>query len=138
MIGQAVNFLILHAAVVIPVVLVVLLVLFRSVRAVAAGVLRGVARLLLLMAVLALVYDGTRTLAGGSGLVITSLVDHWQALHPASLAAIKVMLTQMHPSAWEEGALRVARLPAWVVAGVLGLTLAWIGRKRRQINVFVN
>ena len=138
MIGNIVNFLIMHATIVIPVVLLVLLVVFRSVRAVAAGFLRAIARLLLLVAVLALVYDGTRTLAGGSGIVITSLLDHWQSFHPTSLATGKAILTQLHPAAWEQGALRVGKLPAWIVLGGLGLLLAWIGRKRRQVNVFVN
>ena len=138
MIGNAVNFLILHATIVIPVALVVLLVLSKSIRAGAATLARVVARLCLIGAVLALVYDGTLTMAGGSGLVVTSLADHWQAFHPASLAAVKNVLSQLHPKMWDQAGLRLVKLPAWVVIGALGFLLAWIGRKRRPLNVYIN
>ena len=124
MVGKIVSFLIVHAAIIIPLVVLVLLVLFATVRAAACTVLRIVARPLLLIAVVALVYDGTRTLAGGSGFVITSLADHWKALHPASLQAFQAALSQLHPMAWESGGQRLVRLPAWVVAGGVGLLLA--------------
>lgn len=138
MIGSAVNFLILHATIVIPVVLVVLLILSKSMRAGAATGARVVARLCLIGAVLALVYDGTLTMAGGSGLVVTSLADHWQAFHPTSLAALKNVLNQLHPKMWDQAGLRLVKLPAWVVVGGLGFLLAWIGRKRRPVNVYIN
>lgn len=138
MIGSAVNFLILHATIVIPVVLVVLLILSKSMRAGAATGARVVARLCLIGAVLALVYDGTLTMAGGSGLVVTSLADHWQAFHPTSLAAFKNVLNQLHPKMWDQAGLRLVKLPAWVVVGGLGFLLAWIGRKRRPVNVYIN
>ena len=138
MVGKIVSFLIVYAAIIIPLIVLVLLVLFAPVRTAACTVLRVVARPLLLIAVVALVYDGTRTLAGGSGMVITSLADHWQSLHPASLQAFKAALSQLHPLAWESGGQRLVRLPAWVVAGGAGLLLAWIGRKRRALNVYVN
>ncbi len=138
MASKIVSYLIVHAAIIIPLVFAVLLIIFRSVRTVTCTALRVVARPLLLLAVVALVYDGTRTLAGGSGFVITSLADHWQGLHPASLQALKSILNGLHPSLWDAGGQRIVKLPAWVVAGVAGLVLAWIGRKRRQLNVYVN
>ena len=138
MVGKIVSFLIVHAAIIIPLIVLALLFFFRPLRAAACTVLRVVARPLLLVAVVALVYDGTRTLAGGSGFVITSLAEHWQSLHPASLAAFKTALSQLHPAAWESGGQRLVRLPAWAVAGGMGLLLAWIGRKRRALNVYVN
>lgn len=136
--SNIVSFLIVHAAIIIPLVLAVLLIISRPVRLATCTVLRVIARPLLLLAVVALVYDGTRTLAGGSGLVITSLSDHWQSLHPASLQAFKTLLNGLHPSLWDAGGQRIVKMPAWAVAGVIGLTLAWIGRKRRQLNVYVN
>lgn len=138
MIGQTVNFLIVHWVIVTPVVLLALLVLSRGARTAGALVLRLIARPLLLLAVLALVYDGTRTIAGGSGFVITSLAEHWQATHPTSLALVKSALSQLHPLAWDRGALLILKLPAWIIAGALGLLLAYIGRKRRQVNVYAN
>ena len=138
MIGKVVNFLIVHAAIIIPLILLVFLILFRPVRAAACTVLRFVARPLLLAAVVALVYDGTSTIAGGSGLVITSFADHWQVIHPASLLTVKAILSQIHPKAWDPAMLRLLRLPAWIIMGAAGLLLGFIGRKRRQLNVYVN
>lgn len=138
MFGQAMNFLIVHWAIIVPIVLIVALVFSKACRAGATFAMRMIARPLLLAAVVAIVYDGTRTLAGGSGIVFTSLAEHWQASHPASLAALKTVLSQVHPLVWEKGAQLVLKLPTWSVIGTLGLILAWIGRKRRQPRVFVN
>ena len=137
MIGKAVEFLIVHATLIVPVVLVVLLIWSETARAAVRVLLRLSARLLLLAAVVALVYDGTRTLAG-AGLVITSLGEHWQSLAPQSLDALRSLINRLYPLAWEGGATRLLRLPAWLVIGVLGMLLAWIGRKRHPVNVFVN
>lgn len=138
MIGGIINFLIVYSWIIIPVVVVVALFLSRAARAGGATVLRLIARPLLLLAVVALVYDGTSTIAGGSGLVVTSLADHWKGFHAPSLLALQAMVNKLHPLAWESGALRLLKLPAWAVIGAIGLLLAAIGRKRRRVNVYVN
>lgn len=139
MFGQALNFLIVNWAIITPIVVIALLVISKSFRAGVAFLLRVIARPLLLAAVVALVYDGTKTLAGGgNGLVFTSLAEIWQANHPTSLTSLKGVISQLHPMAWEKGALSILRLPAWAVVGTVGLVLAWIGRKRPQPKVFVN
>ncbi|MBN9011167.1 MAG: hypothetical protein J0H63_13990, partial [Rhizobiales bacterium] len=101
--------------------------------------LRILARPLLIAAVVALAYDGTRTLAGGSGLVITSLAEHWMHFFPASYESAKAILAaKIHPLAWETVVAPVLRLPAWLVAGVLGLLLVWLGRRRKEVAIFIN
>ena len=138
MVGKIVSLSIEYVAFIIPLIIVVFVLFSQAARVAVCALLRVVARPLLLIAVVALVYDGTRTLAGGSGLVLTPLAEHWQALHPQSLAGFKALLAKVHPLAWEVGGQRLIRLPAWLVAGALGLVLAGIGRKRRSPNVFVN
>jgi hypothetical protein len=124
---------------VLPAVYVVAFFFLYPVRSGTYAFLRFLARPLLLLAVVALVYDGTRTLAGGSGLVITSLAEHWQSLAPTTLEALKdAVIKWLHPAIWEAGLLRLLRLPAWFVIGVLALALAWLGRKRQRMNIFVN
>ncbi|MEZ5851485.1 MAG: hypothetical protein R3D68_12640 [Hyphomicrobiaceae bacterium] len=132
------EFLIMNIGIVAPLALLAMLVLFKSARVAMAGFLRVFARLLLLAATVAIVYDGTRTIAGGAGLVITPLAEHWQALAPASLALLQKTLSGLHPLAWSRGGLVLVSLPAWLVLGVFGLLLAWIGAKRREIEIFVN
>ena len=138
MIASIFNFLIVNAQIVVPVVLVALMIVSESVRAGVALFVRMVGRALLIAAVIALVYDGTRTLGAGSGLVLTSLAEHWQSLAPQSLAGFKAVVVRLNPSAWDLGALRVLKLPAWLVLGVIGLLFAWVGRKRKGVNVYVN
>jgi hypothetical protein len=139
MIAKVTNYLIAHIAVLLPAAIAISLVISATARAFALAVLRFAARPLLLLAVVALVYDGTRTLAGGSGLVMTSLADHWNNLAPNSLAAFHAQIMRLgYPGVWDDGILKLLRLPAWLVAGVLGFLLAYIGRKREGVKVFVN
>lgn len=139
MIRRSIEFLIVNAVFFVPALLLLLLVFFESARAAARFVLRFIARPLLLLAVLALVYDGTQTLAGGSGVVITSLAEHWQALAPRSFEALKAWAARLGPTeAWDGAAQRVLVLPAWLVIGILALLLLWAGRKRRRVNIYAN
>ncbi len=139
MVGKAVNFLIVHSAIIIPLVILVGLVVSAAVRTIALGVLRVVARPLLLLAMIALVYDGTRTLAGDSGLIVTSLAEHWQSFWPRGLEGLKDVLSRkVHPLAWEQGMRRLIGLPAWLVIGAIGLALAYVGRKRQRPRIYVN
>ncbi len=139
MIRNAVEFLILHAVFIVPVVLAILVVVSSTVRTAVRFLLRLIARPVLLLAVVALVYDGTRTLAGGSGIVITPLLEHWQAMAPRSLTALQgFTIRVLSPAAWDGVMLRVVMLPAWLTVGVLGFVLAWLGRKPQRTKVFIN
>lgn len=101
--------------------------------------LRLLSHPLLLLAAVALIYDGTRTLAGGSGFIMTSLIEHWQTIAPASLESTKAFVTRRLGSAlWDPAVMSALRLPAWLVLGGLGLLFSYIGRKTRAVNVFAN
>jgi len=139
MVQKVVEFLLVNAPYIVPGIVVAALFLSETARMAACFLLRMIARPLLLIAVIALVYDGTRTLAGGSGLVLTSLMEHWQGLSPATLEGMKMLIVKrLGTAAWDGGLLRLLKLPAWLVFGVLGLVLAYIGRKRQKVNVFMN
>ncbi|MBS0242945.1 MAG: hypothetical protein JSS20_12270 [Proteobacteria bacterium] len=133
------SFLLVHATVVVPVIVAIALVVSSAARRGLLSLLRLVARPLLIAAVVAIAYDGTRTLAGGSGLVITSLGEHWKHLSPNTLEALHNLLTTRLPaSTWNLGLAPVLRLPAWLALGTLGLALAWIGRRRKEVGIFIN
>lgn len=139
MLDQIVNFFLVHAAIVLPLVVALALIVSPTARAGFKALLRILARPLLIAAIVAVAYDGTRTLAGGSGLVVTSLSEHWSHFAPALLESAKAWLTaKVHPLAWDAGAAPVLRLPAWLVAGVLGLVLAWLGRRRKEVPIYIN
>lgn len=119
-------------------VLILLILLSARARAVLAAIMRYLAQPLLLIAVIALVYDGTRTIASGGGLVTTSLLEHWQNLAPASLASTKAAVTGRVPYLWDSLIMRILVLPAWLVTGALGWAFSYLGRKRSKIDVFAN
>jgi hypothetical protein len=98
---------------------------------------RFLAGTLLLIAVIAAVYDGTRSL-NANKMVTTSLFEHWQMLAPTLLSNTQGAVQRIHPMAWEMGAKRVLQLPTWGVFAVVGFGLAYAGRRRRRTNVFAN
>jgi hypothetical protein len=102
------------------------------------GVLRFLAGVMFVIAVLAAVDDGTRSIAADQ-LVTTSLFEHWSKLAPALFAAAKSAVARYsHPLVWELGVRRLLLLPTWLVFAMLGLVLAYAGRRRRRVNVFAN
>jgi hypothetical protein len=101
-------------------------------------ILRFVAGVLLLVAVIALVYDGTGSLARG-GPVTTSIGEHWSRLAPTSLKAAQGAVQRgSHPLVWDLVISRLLLLPTWMVLGTLGILLAYLGRRRRRVNIYAN
>jgi hypothetical protein len=100
--------------------------------------LRFLAAVLLLIAVIAGVYDATRSLAAHAP-VMTSLSDHLTKLVPGVLASARdAVRKSTHPLVWDAGIAKVLLLPAWIVFGALGVLAAYAGRRRRRTNVFAN
>ena len=99
---------------------------------------RFLAGVLLLIAVIAAVSDGTLSVAAGA-LVSTPLAEHWSKIAPGLLAATQNAVSRAtHPLVWELGMGKVLLVPTWALFAVLGLLFAFAGRRRRRINVFVN
>jgi hypothetical protein len=115
------------------------LVYVPSARAGAKLVLRALARLLLLLALIALISDGTRTIANDSGLVVTSTLQYASELTPNLLENIKRTLSlKIHPLMWDGFMVPLLRLPAWLFLAALAMLMLLVGRKRRETNIFVN
>ncbi|HWV82390.1 MAG TPA: hypothetical protein VNZ50_13240 [Hyphomicrobiaceae bacterium] len=120
-------------------VVLLLLVFVPSARAVAQVSLRILARIFLLVALIALVSDGTRTIANDSGLVVTSALQYWAELAPAMLENVKRTLSlKIHPAFWDGVIVPLLSLPAWIVLGGSALLILYLARKRRKTNIFVN
>ena len=98
-------------------------------------------------AVVAAVYDGTRSLAA-SEFVFTPLGRTWYALHPDSLNGLQVAIerhlaeylyAQVGPWAadfayflWNPVMQSILLAPTWLVLGVIGLFFLFIGRQKQQ------
>ncbi len=120
-------------------VILLTLVFFAPARTVAMVFLRIFARVLMVVALLALVSDGTRTIATDGGIVVTSFIEHWADLAPASLDAVKRTLSlKVHPALWDSVIARLLALPAWLVLGVVAVIIGYSARKRRRLNVYAN
>jgi hypothetical protein len=86
-------------------------------------------------ALVALVIDATKTIAG-SKLTVTALGEAWYALGAASLMAAQEFVQQTIEPAigrwlWDPLMQWVLLMPAWLVLGALGFLFTWLGRRRR-------
>jgi hypothetical protein len=99
---------------------------------------RFLAGTFLLIAVIAAVYDGTRSAAAG-GLVMTSLLEHWSRIAPGLLASAQSGVGRaLHPLVWNLGVSKLLAVPTWALFAAVGVLLAYVGRRRRRVNVFAN
>ena len=94
---------------------------------------------LLLLAMVAAVIDATKSLAGGGAWVVTPMGEQWQALNADSLTAAKTWIeANAGPFLWDPVMTSILHAPTWVVFGILGVVLFWLGRKRTPAEVFIN
>jgi hypothetical protein len=92
--------------------------------------LRFLGYVLLCLALAATAFDGARMLADKGELAFTSVFQHWQTLHPAGLAAAQQAVESVNPYLWSPLLMTVLVLPAWMVAGGLGIMLYMAGYRR--------
>lgn len=111
----------------------------EGLRNVVKGFLRFLAGALLLVAVMAATNDVTRSLAAGHAVAPVTTLEHWSGLAPVTLdLARKSVQRRTHPLVWDLGLSKVLQLPAWGLLGLLAVGLAYLGRRRRQINIYAN
>jgi hypothetical protein len=103
------------------------------------GLLRFLAGVFLLVAVIAAVDDVTRSMVSGEKLAPVSTYEHWERLAPVTLSLARgAVERRTHPLVWNPGLMTVLQLPAWGLFGALGALFAYAGRRRREVNVFAN
>ncbi len=89
--------------------------------------LRTVALLILAGAFVALVLDGTRSIAA-SGLALMDVATLLGSLAPRQLAALQPAAEQLHPLAWDPVLANILKLPSFLVLAVLGTGLLRLTR----------
>ncbi len=103
------------------------------------GCLRFLAGVLLLVATIAATNDVTRSLAGGEAVAPISTYEHWSRLAPVTLDLTrKALQRNTHPLVWDLVVVKALQLPAWALFGCAGVLLAYLGRRRREVNIFAN
>ena len=89
--------------------------------------------------VLALVNDVTRALAPGTKLAFLSMRGLWQMVSETSLTALQTTVhNSLHPLLWDPVLVAVLKLPAWFLLVGIGSGLCFLGRRRRQVELFTN
>ena len=95
-------------------------------------ILRVLGTLLIALAVILIIIDGTKSLAANA-LVFTSLEATWSGMHPDSLIALKDFLAgRLFGPVIAPLISALLSVPGWAVIGVPGLLLAWAGRSRSE------
>lgn len=82
-------------------------------------------------AVVALVIDGTRTIAAGA-LRVTPLYQAWQNLAPRSFSQAHTWVTSHSSQQFWSAIEVVLGLPSWLVLGAVGLGLIGLGAGRTR------
>lgn len=100
--------------------------------------LRFLGGLLLLLAAVILIADITNARGNPAGGLWVSIAKHWGGLAPTSLASSQKAIQSTSGLLWDPVVKSLLALPAWAVFGALGALLAWIGRRRRRVNIYVN
>ncbi|MBX6424995.1 MAG: hypothetical protein IRZ09_03625 [Variibacter sp.] len=94
---------------------------------------RFVGFLFLAAAFTALLYDGTKTIAG-SEIYYTPLGATWNAVHSTSLQLLQPAI-ERHLAVWlwDPVMLNILTAPTWLVLGVVGALLILLGRKKQPL-----
>src|SRR5262245_55417531 len=94
--------------------------------------LRFIGLLLLALAFIFLVYDGTKSIAD-QRLYVTKVAEVWSTFHESSLAQIRPTLQGLAPWLWDPVATNVLNAPVCLVLVIVGIILVLLGRKRRPV-----
>jgi hypothetical protein len=100
--------------------------------------LRFLGSLLLLIAAVILIADVTNARGTGSSGFAVAAAKHWASLAPTTLASAQKSLQGVSPVLWDPFVKSLLAIPAWGLFASLGGLLAWLGRRRRRVNIFVN
>jgi hypothetical protein len=92
-------------------------------------------------ALVALVIDGTKTIAASS-LTTTPLGHAWYLISPAGLMRTQEFVQRQIEAyighwLWDPLIQWILMAPAWAIIGALGAWLVYMGRRRRRINAFI-
>src|SRR5262245_15263162 len=103
-----------------------------------AALVRFLAGFFLLIAVIFAVNDATRVF-GPTRTTAVTMHQTWSAVSPNSVNAAQGTVQRYTlPAVWSWGVLPLLQLPAWALFGLVGLVLAFLGRRRRRVNIYAN
>ncbi len=103
------------------------------------AVLRFLASIFALVAVVALVTDATPAFNGTGPFVASTIAGYWSEFAPASLAAARTSVSQAtFPWVWDPLLMSLMDLPTFVLFGLLAILCGYLGRRRHQVKIHIN
>lgn len=103
------------------------------------AVLRFLAALLALVAVVALLVDLTPFVTSTGPFHATPLAKHWTEITPRTLEAAKTAVSDtLSPTVWETFVVPLLSLPAFLLFGILSVLTGYAGRRRREVKIHIN
>lgn len=89
--------------------------------------------MLIALAFILFVYDGTRSIAGNK-IFITQVGDVWSNVHQNSMLLLQPAI-ERHVAVWlwDPVALTVLTAPSWLVLTIIGALLILLGRKKKRL-----
>jgi len=95
--------------------------------------LRFIGLMLIALAFILFVYDGTRSIAGNK-IFITQVGDVWSNVHQNSMLLLQPAI-ERHVAVWlwDPVALTVLTAPSWLVLAIIGALLILLGRKKKPL-----
>ena len=100
--------------------------------------LRFLAALFALLAVIAFASDWTIARSGAGDVGSASLLDHLTTFTPSLIASIKNSTSEMNSVLWDPVLTSVLNLPAWLLFAILAILSGYAGRPRHQVRIFIN
>src|SRR6476619_6960595 len=94
--------------------------------------LRFVGMMLLALAFIFFVYDGTKSIAD-QRLYITKVAEVWATFHETSLAQLQPALERLAIWLWDPVARYILDAPVCLVLLILGTIFVLLGRKKRRL-----
>jgi hypothetical protein len=103
------------------------------------AVLRFLASLFALIAVLAFVTDATPALIGTGVFKANSIIGYWRELTPSTLVTARAaVIRTTFPWVWESMIASVLNLPASLLFGGLALVCGYFGRRHEPMKLHIN
>ncbi|MCH9765750.1 MAG: hypothetical protein K0U34_07140 [Alphaproteobacteria bacterium] len=103
------------------------------------SVLRFVATLCLLIALIALVADFTPTVAGARSFSLSSIEDHWKQVAPATFQSMEESVTGGRAGwVWTFIVGPLVAVPTAIMFAILAGLAGYIGRRRTRVKIYSN
>ena len=103
------------------------------------AVLRFLASLFALIAVLAFVTDATPALIGTGAFKANSVAGYWRELAPSTLITVRAAVIRATvPWVWDSMIASVLNLPASVLFGALAVVCGYFGRRHEPMKLHIN